>query len=436
MHRKTLILSILPILITFVALAALAGCGGGGSGGGGGGGGQPAGWTRVALDDGTLNSPGDNVRITGIVAGGPGLVVVGYRYPEGSRQATALVVWTSADAHTWSRQDIQPAEVHYVDYTYSTPPSIAANTGGMVIAWGANMWTSTDGLAWTELPPDPVNFNTKFLDYYSFVIWNINDVAPFGSGFIAAGAGLWGMQYATGGSDPCIWTSPGLTGWALMPYQRGVLDGEHPMDMNTIAAAPPGIVAGGEVFNASGNMDRDAQFWTSPDGATWTQVPWDGNIFGGPGEQQVTEISTGGPGVVAVGYGATGSSFEQTYTGYVWTSPDGATWKRVDAAANALEGAKLASITRWGPGLVAGGAVTQTEDDGAIRYLTAAVWESLDGNVWSMTMLPRSDQEHWDDLSVDGLVGFRGGLVAVGSGYPYGGPIAHGAIWVSPELSQ
>ncbi len=439
MNYRRFRLAGLSLLLIALLVAALAGCGSTGTGGGGGG--KQKSWTRVALDDGLLNSQGYNVRITGVVAGGPGLVAVGYEYPETGTD-TALVVWTSADARTWNRQNIPTPGEDFGYYTYGeAEPSIAANAGGMVITWNTDIWTSTDGLAWTKLPPDPVNFNQTFYDYYSFRVWNISGVAPFGSGFIAAGSGLWGKRYATGGSDPCIWTSPGLTGWTLMPYQSGVLDSEHPMSMNTIAAAPPGIVAGGDVFNASGETDpnqlnHDAQFWTSPDGVSWTQVPWDGNIFGGPGDQQVMAISAGGPGVVAVGYGALLVGIYSDYTGLIWTSPDGATWKRVDVSANALDGARLTSIARWGPGLVAGGAVTQQDEDSTDKFMTGAVWESMDGNAWSQTILPRLNEENLDDLTVRGLVGFRGGLVAVGEMNPYGGPNKTGAIWVSPELSQ
>ena len=60
MHKKTLRLGgILLLLITVLAAAALSGCGGGKGAGGDGGGSSPPGWTRLALDDGVINTPGE-----------------------------------------------------------------------------------------------------------------------------------------------------------------------------------------------------------------------------------------------------------------------------------------------------------------------------------------------------------------------------------------
>ncbi len=422
------------LIIAMLTLATLAGCGGSGGGGGGGGSGAPSGWTRVGLENGVLNSSGDNVRVTGIAAGGPGLVAVGYRFPENSTSGS-LIVWSSSDAHKWSRQDIQPAEQHYVQTVNTlSEPNIAAGPGGLVVGWGVNLWTSTDGIAWTELPPDP-NFNNQFLSYNSFVINNINDISPGGPGFVAAGAGVFGMLYSTGGQETCVWTSPGLTGWARVPYDAAIFGGKS-LQMNTIAAAPPGVVAGGYVFGASGQYDRDGQIWTSPDGLAWTQQPWNGAVFGGAGDQEVMGLSAGGPGAVAVGYSAVSTGVDRDYTALVWTSPDGVTWTRTQSSADALAGGRLTSIMRWGPGLVAGGSVTQQDEDTTIRFMTAGIWESGDGITWSRTLLPRQDEENLDDLTVRDMALFRGGLVAVGTDEPFGGPTARGAIWVSPELSQ
>ncbi len=429
-NRKLVGISLLIIMT--LTLATLAGCGGGSSGGGGSG--SQTGWTRVGLADGVLSSPGDNVRVTGIAAGGPGLVAVGYRFPENSTTAS-LVVWSSSDAHAWSRQDIQPGETHYVQ-TVNTPsePSIAAGPGGLVIGWGVNLWTSIDGLTWTEMPSD-ANFNNQFLSNNSFVTNNINDVSPGGPGFVAAGAGVWGMQYSTGGQETCVWTSPGLTGWTRVPYDASIFGGQS-LQMNTIAAAPPGVVAGGYVFAASGQYDRDGLIWTSPDGLTWTQQPWDGTVFGGAGDQEVMGISSGGPGTVAVGYSAVSTGIDSGYTALVWTSADGVNWTRAESSPDALAGGRLTSVIRWGPGLVAGGSATQQDEDSTIRFMTAGVWESMNGTTWSRTLLPRQDEENLDDLTVRDLVVFRGGLVAVGTDEPFGGPTAHGAIWISPELSK
>ena len=41
--------------------------------------------------------------------------------------------------------------------------------------------------------------------------------------------------------------------------------------------------------------------WTSVDGITWSRVPHDEAVFGGEGDQEISSVTAGGPGLVAVG---------------------------------------------------------------------------------------------------------------------------------------
>ena len=68
-----------------------------------------------------------------------------------------------------------------------------------------------------------------------------------------------------------------------------------------------------------------AAVWTSTDGVTWSRVPPQPEILGGPDYQAMDTVYVGGPGLVAVG-----ESSPQRLT--VWTSTDGTTWFRLDTA--------------------------------------------------------------------------------------------------------
>jgi hypothetical protein len=67
-----------------------------------------------------------------------------------------------------------------------------------------------------------------------------------------------------------------------------------------------------------------AAVWTSTDGATWSRVPPQPEVLGGPDFQAMGAVTAGGPGLVAVGESDQGPT--------VWTSTDGIMWSRVDTA--------------------------------------------------------------------------------------------------------
>jgi len=144
---------------------------------------------------------------------------------------------------------------------------------------------------------------------------------------------------------------------------------------------------------------RDAAVWTSVDGITWSRVPDDEAVFGGPSNQSMVSVTVGGPGLVAVGWDDTNAA--------VWTSVDGITWSRVphDESVFGFVGRpSMVSVTAGGPGLVAVG--SDNSD--------AAVWTSIDGITWSRIL------DHQDVFGEPGLLRMtavtatESGLVAVG----------------------
>ena len=122
----------------------------------------------------------------------------------------------------------------------------------------------------------------------------------------------------------------------------------------------PGLVAVGIV--GIPQLTGVAAVWTSVDGIRWKRVESsqfrDVNIVG------MNAITTGGPGLVAVGYGGHGEAA-------IWTSTDGETWQRVPHDKSIFgEGIprNMIDVTKGGPGLVAVGI------DMGIGDGVAAVW--------------------------------------------------------------
>ena len=90
-------------------------------------------------------------------------------------------------------------------------------------------------------------------------------------------------------------------------------------------------------------------------------VPDDEAVFGGPGFQGMRDVVVGGPGFVAVGRDSSIVGPDTYAVAAVWTSPDGINWSRVahdDAVFGRATGEpddifRMTAVTTGGPGLVA-----------------------------------------------------------------------------------
>jgi hypothetical protein len=269
-----------------------------------------ASWTRLPpIGDGCpCNGLGD------VVAGGPGLVAVGGTYDLGGRVPT---VWTSPDGIHWTRAQVDPT----VFAPFSGISSITSGGPGLVaVGWDRNpldnklnaaVWTSTDGSTWQRVPDDgafggPGN-------------QGMSSVASGPNGLVAVG---WD-ESDSANSVPmaAVWTSLDGVTWTRQSGVGQALASPDGTGMLSVTAGGPGYVAAGSVDVYS--ESSDAAVWTSPDGVTWTRVPDDGSVFGGPLSQVIFSVRAVPGGVVAVG--ADGNETAAA----VWTSPDGTTWTRV-----------------------------------------------------------------------------------------------------------
>jgi hypothetical protein len=251
-------------------------------------------WTRVPHDEAVFG--GDNGQaMRSVAVGGPGLVAVGRDASGGDADAA---VWTSPDGLTWTRVPHDEAVFGGDDWQVLAsvvaggPGLVAIGLDGPIDDWDAAVWTSPDGLTWTQVPHD----ETVFGGYGSQDMWS---VVAVGSGLVAVG-----YDGPDDDRDAAVWTSPdGLT-WTRVPHDEAIFGGDDWQVMASVVAGGPGLVAVG--YDGPYD-DADAAVWTSPDGLTWTRVPHDDAVFGGYGSQDMCSVVAVGSGLVAVGRDESGS---------------------------------------------------------------------------------------------------------------------------------
>jgi len=243
------------------------------------------------------------------------------------------------------------------------------------------------------------------------------------SSVVAGGPGLVAVGSDGANGNAAVWISADGLAWARVPDDEAVFGGPGEQWMSSVVAGGPGLVAVG-VDEAS--EDLDAAVWTSADGLTWTRVPRDEAVFGGPGEQSMSSVVAEGPGLVAVGW----DGLEGPHAA-VWTSTDGLTWAQVPDDQEVFGGVddlRMWSVAAGGPGLVAVGG--DANWDGLEMEQHAVVWTSTDGLTW--TRVP-DDEAAFGDVDhrpMWSVVAGGPGLVAVGWD---GSEEPHAVVWTSTD---
>jgi hypothetical protein len=160
------------------------------------------------------------------------------------------------------------------------------------------------------------------------------------------------------------WTSPDGVAWSRHDVPVLGTDGTAER-MTSISAGPSGFVAGGSVGPEL--FERHARFWTSIDGVSWSPVPDDASVFDAAEVRSITATEAGFVAVGVVG------SVQQPTGAVAWTSPDGATWTRVEDPA--FDGGVAVSVST----APFGGLVAVGSD---IERRNAVAWTSPDGRTW------------------------------------------------------
>ena len=209
-----------------------------------------------------------------ITVGGPGLVAVG------TIGDVAATVWTSVDGAEWTR--VIPSEGVF-GYTNTEMYDVVAGGPGLVAVghFGGigSVWTSADGLEWERVPHDPDVFGNGSEGTELF------GVAAKDSGLVAVGR-------VTDDNTMGVWRSTDGISWSIVPLDPAVLNEGD--ELATVISTEQGFIAAGETMG-------DAAAWFSPDGLVWTRLNT-GDTFRGPGYQKITDITTLGDSLVAVGW--------------------------------------------------------------------------------------------------------------------------------------
>ncbi len=246
-------------------------------------------WSRVPHDEAVFGGGGSQ-QMWGVTAGGPGLVAVG-RDTDVSIAKENAAVWTSVDGLTWSR--VPHDEAAFGGHK-GMNRVIAGGPGLVAVGFddpqAGAVWTSVDGVTWSQVPYNEAVFGgPRVID-----IW---DVAVGGPGLVAVGAVGSGANQAAAvwtSADGLSWSRVPHDE-AVFGEGQGMSSVTVGGPGLVAVGAPLAHVLGSE------NAHEDAAVWTSEDGIIWSRVPHNEAAFGGQGNQKMNAVIAGDFGLVAVG---------------------------------------------------------------------------------------------------------------------------------------
>jgi hypothetical protein len=381
-------------------------------------------WGRVPDDEAVFG--GDrSQQMTAVVAGGPGVVAVGWDDSGGDWDAA---VWASANGEDWVRvtQDeavfggagdqamLAVAEYNgaLVAVGYDSPSGHVDAEPGTA---DAAVWVSPNGLTWERVAPEQDSLGGTGRQVMRGVAQHPTDgdLVAVGTDDESGGAAVW-----VSSGDSSAWEqvpySPAVFGDVSIEDERqamlGVTPG-RPGLQSTLVAVGYGSVRA----DISGSREYGA-VWSSFLSTTWRRVPHDEELFGSAGSVTMTAVAVGGPGFVAVGWDKSPPDLDAA----VWWSEDGGlTWTRVPRLDLLREGEQvMRAVAETSSGLVA---VGETDGD-------AAVWISEDGIAWSPVQDDGTVFGGFGVQSMRGVVTFGEVLLAVG--YDESGGDQDAAVWI------
>ncbi|TVR17458.1 MAG: hypothetical protein EA387_16455 [Nitriliruptor sp.] len=394
-----------------------------------------AAWTRLEDPEGVFGRRDEtSVRLSEVVAGGPGYVAVGsYGQGRHGEDGTVAAVWTSVDGTGWERVPHDDAVFGAFGMGRFTAASAVTTGGPGLVAVGieadgealvALAWLSVDGRSWTRVEvDDPRERGATDLELHA--------IADTADGLVTVGIERGGPAGAP--EYLAVWRSNDGVDWtpiALTPEEDAAAWGY----LSTVTVHDGQVVAAGATDGPDGQR-WVATVWHGRGTEGLERIPHDDEVFGGRGMPWIHGLTVGGPGLVAVGTTHSHHLDDPQWSpAAVWTSTDGATWERVshdDEVFGDDDNATMYDVTVTDWGLIAVGTRILGWDDPAEMRFIGTVWTSPDGLAW--TRLVDADGLFSGDghTSLTAITVGPSGLVAVGEvGAGEGSTI--GAVWTSP----
>ena len=336
-----------------------------------------------------------------IIDTGAGLLAVGSMAAEGWADIEAdldAAVWNSDNGETWIAATHDEG-VFGGEHDQQMSGVTAGGTGFIAVGSDASggdadaaVWLSAEGLWWQQTAHNEANLGGDGHQHMEAVV-----ALPDGAGYVAVGS----ETPLTDDGElpapiPAAWTSTDGWTWQRVTVEEQTLVSDHSATM-VDAAVYDGLVVA--VGHERADAAPYAAVWTSPDGVTWTRIPYDPIVFAGDGEYRMASVTAHDQGILAVGG-----------RGGVWRSADGRIWERTTLDTGPEE--YLESVATTDFGFVAVG-TDWSLDDGVYN---AVVWWSTDGDTWYPYPADKTAGFEGDTIQGMYLVAAGGpGLVAIGS---------------------
>jgi hypothetical protein len=145
----------------------------------------------------------------------------------------------------------------------------------------------------------------------------------------AGGAGVpWtavGLEHATGGDRPAVWTAADGCRWRRVPVRTITPDGEHTRFTSVVRSGHLVVALGGGSSAIHGSTRPT--LWRADGAAPLGEVALLRELFGPPRGISVSALAAGPDAVVAVG-GFIASNLQAA--AQVWRTADGTAWQRLD----------------------------------------------------------------------------------------------------------
>ncbi|MFN8103872.1 MAG: hypothetical protein U0U69_05365 [Acidimicrobiia bacterium] len=287
----------------------------------------------------------------------------------------------------------------------------------------AAVFTSRDGIDYSRVDPRDVHTSTATLSAETAmrgVVATPAGLVAVGFEFAPAGAQVPATTDAAGAgigaTTAAVWRSADARTWdRAATVPADALAGAL---MTRIVALPVGgfLALGEEPTTGAGIA------WTSPDAATWQRID-PGSGLDAPGRVSFQTASATSQGILVAGSYRVGDSRRAA----VWRSNDAVTWQRVESPAFATSQAQeISALAMLRGTIVAGGASIENGTD------AAAIWTSPDGIAWDRVT---HDEDVFGGAGSDAvtvLLPAGDGILALGRSSP-GKLDADAAVWTSKD---